>query len=503
MIENQIVVNQIREEHIDPTSEISLEAVKKRAVGGVIVLTGRTFLLQALSFTAWFFLSIFLDAKEIGIFFIVSAVVNFLRYFSDIGLAASLIQKKEKLEENDLRTTFTIQQGLVVLLLLLLYFASPFLRDYYGLSSEGILLLYALGAAFVFSSLKTIPSVLLERELNFGKLVIPDVLENLVYNLSAVIFAGMGWGIRSFTYAVILRGIVGLLAIYIIKPWIPGIAISKNSLKKLLTFGVPYQLNTLLATIKDDGMTAFLGGILGPIGIGFLGWAQKWAQTPLRLFMDNVLKVTFPAFSRMQDTKDQLARSVTRSIFFVCLLVFPSVVALLILAPLLVKIIPRYEKWEPALLPLALVSINVLFAAATTQLTNLLNAIGRIKTTFILMIMWTALTWIFIPVLSISLGVTGASLGYAVVGISSVIAMYVARRYVKYSLKEGIVKPAFAAFFMALSMLFLRKILPVSYGSVFLLSLLGVSVYALMLYFVVGASLVADVKKSFKIFFQR
>src|SRR3989344_9199573 len=120
--------------HLDPSSEISLETVKSRAVKGVIVLTGRTFLLQIFTFAAWFFLSVFLDAKEIGIFFIVSAVVNFLRYFSDIGLAAALIQKKEKLEENDLRTTFTIQQGLVVLLLLLLYFASPFLRDYYGLS---------------------------------------------------------------------------------------------------------------------------------------------------------------------------------------------------------------------------------------------------------------------------------------------------------------------------------------------------------------------------------
>src|SRR3972149_6562115 len=103
--------------HLDPSSEISLETVKKRAVRGVIVLTGRTFLLQALSFAAWFFLSVFLDATEIGVFFIVSAVVNFLRYFSDIGLAAALIQKKDKVEELDLRTTFTVQQILVLILL--------------------------------------------------------------------------------------------------------------------------------------------------------------------------------------------------------------------------------------------------------------------------------------------------------------------------------------------------------------------------------------------------
>src|SRR3989344_2658852 len=156
------------QDHLDPTGEISLEAVKSRAVKGVVVLTGRTFILQIVSFSAWFFLSVFLDAREIGVFFIVSAVVNFLRYFSDIGLAAALIQKKEKVEELDLRTTFTVQQILVILLLIVLFILSPYLKNYYSLSFEGLLLLYALGASFVFASLKTIPSVLLERELHFG-----------------------------------------------------------------------------------------------------------------------------------------------------------------------------------------------------------------------------------------------------------------------------------------------------------------------------------------------
>lgn len=491
------------DEHLNPTEEISLEVVKGRAVKGIVVLTGRTFLLQVVSFVAWFFLSIFLDTREIGVFFIISAVVNFLRYFSDIGLAAALIQKKEKVDDADLKTTFTIQQILVIFLLVFLYLVSPYLQKYYSLSIEGLLLLYALGLSFLFSSLKTIPSVLLERELNFGKLVIPDVLENLTYNLTAVFFAWQGMGIRSFTYAVILRGIIGLVAIYIIRPWLPGLTISRKTLKKLLTFGVPYQLNTFLATIKDDGMTAFLGGILGLGGIGLLGWAQKWAQTPLRLFMDNVLKVTFPAFSRMQDEPKHLTRSVTRSIFFVCLLVFPSVVALLVLAPLLVKIIPRYEKWEPALIPLALVSINVVFAAATTQLTNLLNAIGRIKTTFKLMIMWTVLTWVFIPALSLKYGVNGAAGGYALVGLSSVVAMYIAYRYVKYSLVEAIFRPAIATLLMAAAMIFVRSLLFVNIKSFIVTGAVGAITYSLAIHFIVGRSIIVDVKKTFQTLFKR
>jgi O-antigen/teichoic acid export membrane protein len=491
------------EEHLDPTAEITLEAVKERAVRGVAILTGRKFLLTALSLVATGFLTVLLDPAEIGIFWIVSSVKNFLAYFSDIGLAAALIQKKGKITNEELNTTFLVQQSLVIIILVILFVASPYLQSYYSLSREGLFLLYALGITLLFSSLKTIPSALLERELSFGRFVIPQVTENVIYNVSAVYFAWRGFGVTTFTYAVLLQGFSGLVAIYLIKPWFPGFKFSKKGLKDLLTFGVPYQASTFLATIKDDGMTAFLGGILGSSGIGFLGWAQKWAYTPLRLFMDDVLKVTFPAFSRMQKEKDHLKRSVTRSIFFVSFLVFPSVVGLLILAPLLIQIIPRYEKWTPALIPLALISINTIFAAATTQLTNLLNAIGKIKTTFKLMVMWTVLTWLFVPYLAIKYSVNGAAAGYALVGASSVIAILIVHRIVKFSLYNSVFAPAIGALGMGIILIVLRNYLSTNLTAVWVLGGAGFVCYMTMMYFLVGSSIFTDAKRGFKLMLNR
>jgi len=484
-------------EHLDATSEISLEIVKTRALRGVVVLTGRTFLLSTLSLIATGFLTVFLDPSEFGVYWIVSAVVNFLAYFSDVGLAAALIQKREKVNEEDLRTTFTVQQVLVFLLLILLFLATPYLANIYSLSSQGILLLYALGASFFMSSLKTIPSVLLERELEFGKLVLPQLLENLVYNAVSVVLAWKGFGLMSFTYALILRGLVGLFSIYILKPWRPAFAFSKKPLKKLLKFGVPYQMNSLLATLKDDGMTAVLGSILGTSGIGLLGWAQKWAQAPLRFFMDHVIKVTFPAFSRLQDDKKVLEASVTRSIFFICFLVFPTLIGLLVLAPILVEIIPRYDKWKPALIPLALIGINTIFAAVSTQLTNLLNSLGRVKTTFKLMVMWTILTWLFVPLLAIKYGLNGAALGYSLVGVSSVIAIYVTRKIVKFSLSESVVRPIIATIIMFLVLFGVKQSLSNSLTSVTILIFLGIVTYFFSIYLLIGTQLIKDAKTFF------
>ena len=488
----------MEDEHLNPTDEISIEAVKKRSVRGVVVLTGRTFVLQVIALVAQLFLFAYLGKYEFGVFAIVSAIINFLVYFSDIGLAAALIQKKEKPTDVDLKTTFFVQQVLVLTIIAVVVLLTPFFTAKYSLNSDGQILLYALALSLFFSSLKSIPSVLLERKLEFVKLVFPQILEQLVYNVVLVFLAMKGFGLTSFTYAVILRGIVGLITIYILQPWVPGFAFSRKTLSGLFKFGVPYQINTFLATFKDDGITLILGGILGPIGVGILSFAQKLARIPLTFFMDTVTRVTFPAFSRMQDEPDHLKRSVTRSIFFICLLVFPSLVGIVILAPILVRVVPRYNQWIPALVPLAFISINFIFAAATTQLTNLLNAIGKIKITFYLMIMWTVLTWALIPVLAIKYSVIGASVGYALTGASSIVAIIIAKRYVDFSVTDSMIKPLIGAAVMAAFLIPAKRFFPVSVNSMVVLSLAGAAIYGASMLSMMGLSLVQDVKKSLK-----
>lgn len=496
-------MDEVNSEHLDPTSEISTETVKKRSVSGVVILTGRTFLLQVISLIAQLILFAYLGKYEFGIFAIVSAIINFLVYFSDIGLAAALIQKKEEPTERDYRTTFTVQQILVLVIISIIFLLTPFFVNKYSLSYDGKILLYALSFSLLLSSLKSIPSVILERKLEFMKLVFPQVLEQVVYNVLLVVLAMNAMGLKSFTYAVIARGIVGLLGIYIVQPWKPALALSISSLKELFKFGIPYQLNTFLATLKDDGLTIVLGGILGPAGVGVLAFAQKITRLPLTFFMDTVTKVTFPAFSRLQDHKSELQRSVTRSIFFICFLVFPSLAGIATLAPIFIEIIPRYSQWTPALIPIVFIAINFGFAAATTQLTNLLNAIGKIRITFLFMIMWTVLTWAFVPFLSKYAGATGASIGYALVGVSSIFAIFAAKKYVNFSIADSMLKPLMGTVIMTVVLVFTKNFVPISLFGLEVLILVGLVSYGTTMITIVGMSLVEDAKKSFKTFFAK
>lgn len=485
-------------EHLDPTLEITLDDVKKRAVQGVAVLTSRTLILNLVSFIAQGLLWAFIEPAEYGIFLLVSATINFLSYFADIGLGAALIQKREKPKSEDFKTVFAVQEILVLTIVAVVFLISPILSKTYSLTRPAVILLYALNISFFLASLKNIPSIILERKLEFGKFIIPQVLENLVYNITLVYFAWKGFGITSFTYAVLVRGIVGLVAIYILQPWKPGLALSRTSLKNLLKFGIPYQLNNFLATVKDDGLTIVLGGILGSFGLGILGTAQKLAQYPLRFFMDNVTKVTFPAFSRMQDDNHSLARALERSIFFICALVYPTLVGLSLLFPVLIAVIPKYQKWIPAFIPLVLISSNSGIAAVSTQLTNLLNSIGKIKTTLKLMIMWTSLSWVFLPFLSKQWGVNGAALGYAIVGASSFVVFYLIKKIINWSILNSVIKPLVSSALMGIILFVLRHLVTYNFFSLLALIIVGAITYGFFLYLMVGPSIFYDVKKGVK-----
>lgn len=475
--------------------EIDTQLIGKRSLVGVISLISRSFLVQIISQISLLLLTIFLDPKTFGIFFLVSAFISFFTYFSDIGLAAALVQKKEKVSDEDLETTFFVQEFLVVLLLIIIYLISPLVNRWYNLDSKATFLFYSLGFSFFLSSLKTIPSILLERELKFNLLIIPQILETLVFNLVSVFLAWKGFGITSFTWAVLCRSIIGLIAMYIVSPWKPAFAFSRNSLSRLLKFGVPYQANTLIAVVKDDLMTVFLGKVVGATGLGYLGWAKKWAEQPLRFFMDNVSKVAFPAFSRLQDEKERLKASVEKSLFFLSFLTFPILVGFSVLASDLVKIIPRYLKWQPALFALYLYSFNSAWATISTSATNLLNAIGKIKTTFKLMIMWLILTWGIMPVMAVKYGYNGVAMAAAIISFSSIIAIVAARSAVSFDLEETIGKPVVASLIMGLAIFFFKINTSSLILSVVIRIFIGVTVYFVISYLLIGKSLLADMKQ--------
>ncbi len=480
--------------------DVDLATVKARSVSGIVTLISRSFVIQLVSTLGFFLLSVFLARPEIGLFIAVNELVSILGYFSDIGLAASLIQKKDKITLTDLRTTFTLQQILVLVLLLFTITISPWLFSYYHVSGGGVWLFFSLLTAFFLASLKTIPSVVLERQLRFEILAFVEIIETLIFYLVAVTLAWQGRGVASYAWAVLLRGFIGTSLIYFLAPWKIGLAISKTSLRSLLSFGLPYQINTLMAVVKDRFLNIFLWKIIGADGVGIIGWAQTWSQKPLRFIMDNVTKVTFPGFARLADHPQELKQGIEKTLFFISLVTFPIVGGLAVLAPSLVGLIPRYSKWEVALIPLALFCFNSAWAAVSTPLTNTLNALGRVKINTYLMIMWTALAWILTPYMAVRFGFVGVAYASALISLTSVIPVIIIKRLTHFSLYLSFIRPAVATMVMlTVSYLFTVSFTVTIYNLILNVIISGL-VYGLVIYGLVGPALLTDVQKLLAVF---
>ncbi len=460
---------------------MDIETVKKRSLIGVVSFFSRTILLTGVTLVAQLLLAAKLSPEDFGIYGIVVTITNFFTIISDIGLAASLIQKKTAPTVTELRTTFTVQQTLSWFIFVLIAATSSLLHSYGKLDTQGVYLALAFGLSFPIVSLKTISSILLERELAFGKLVIPAIIETIVFNIIAVTLAFNGYGVMSFTIAVLVKAIVGVLVMFCIKRWEMGIALSLSSLKELLKVGGAFQLNDMLAKAKDDVFYITVAILIPAREYGYVTWAKQWSRLPYSLTVDNVTALTFPAFSRLQHDKNLLRRAIEKSLFFITLLAFPLFAGISVMIFPILVLVPEYEKWRPAILSLILFCISLAFAAFSTPLINTLNAIGKISESLRMMIFWTISQWMLFPFFFRWFGYESVAIIGVVLALTSLFVVLLVKKYVEFSFLENIWRQVFATLVMAVTLFSTQAIWQISFMHFFIGVLVGVCVYTAMI----------------------
>lgn len=471
--------------------------LKKNTVFSTLSLFIQSGYSAFLGLTANVVLTIILSPKVFGIYITVLSIIALLNYFSDIGLAASLVQKKE-ISDDDIKTTFTIQQLLIIIIIILGIIATSFIKKFYGLPEDGVHLYWALLLGFFLSSLKTIPSIFLERKVQFQKIVLVQIVENTVFYASVITLGLFGFSLTSFTIAVICRSIIGVLLIYTVSFWKPTIGISKTSLKKLLSFGVPFQASSFLALFKDELITLYLGKVIGFEGLGYIGWAKKWAEAPIRIIMDNVSRVLFPVFARIQHDANKVSRLVEKILFYQTLLLAPVMIGMAILMHDFVVLVPKYIKWAPAVPLFYMLCFAAFLSSYSTPFINLFNAIGKVKISFFFMVFWTLSTWILTPIFSSLFGYYGFPLTQIILACVFIVVVYKAKEVVNFSFIKPIYQSILSALLMATILILFKSHLPLNIFSVGAVITLGFITYISLLRFLFKIDIINEFKNLFK-----
>ncbi|MCR4329728.1 MAG: oligosaccharide flippase family protein [Candidatus Roizmanbacteria bacterium] len=423
--------------------------IKQKGLFGVIYFLGNSTYSAILGLAANLAFTIFLKPAEYGLYFIVLSIMTIFGYFTDLGLAASLVQKKDPKEE-EFFTAFTIQLALVTSVVLLGFLLTPLIIYFYHLSSEGIALYRAMLISLFVLSFKSIPSTRLERKLEYSKIVLTQAIESTFFNVVSVAFLFSNFGIYALAIGLVARSFVGTFFMYYFTRWKPKLLFSKEHARSILKFGIPFQSNVMLAFIKDDLLNLYLAARLGLTNFGYMAWGKKWAEAPLRIILDNTNRVLFPILSMFQDQKDKVAGMIEKNIFYNSLILMPVFAGSFFAMPIFVQAFPGYQKWEIAISSFSFFLLSSLFVSFITPCINVFNAIGKVKTSVGFMLLWIFLNWFTVPLLVTTYGFTGVSIAFAINSLSFILVLYELNKYVHFRFLRAVYHPLIATFYMVL-----------------------------------------------------
>jgi PST family polysaccharide transporter len=312
---------------------------------------------------------------DFGVYAIVSFVVSVWAALGDFGLGAALVQQQEEPSEAHLETVWTAQQALAIAAVAAAWVAAPVLTSLLpDLPDDAAWMFRVLSLGLFFSSLRTLPSVMMERNLRFGPLAAAEIAQQAAYYCLAIALALGGFRAWSFVIAGVGQLAVGAAVVNLAWRRRPSIGLDRTALRRSLTFGLGYQLSVVLMVLRDTPVPVMAGAALGAAPAGLLQFAMRVALSFASI--DEIIgRIAFPVFSRLQGRKEEQGRALAAATTLTALVVVPVQCLLAALAPALVPTLFG-PQWTDAVVPMQIVCVATIFRFPARYLRQTIYAEG-------------------------------------------------------------------------------------------------------------------------------
>ncbi|MDR3710321.1 MAG: oligosaccharide flippase family protein [Capsulimonadaceae bacterium] len=331
----------------EPSSTNYKQTVVANALGGAKALTLRTAFSIVLRIVSSLCLARLLFPRDYGAFAIAAYVTSIGMYLCDAGLASALVRQPGKPSANEMVTVFVCQQILTGVAVFGIICATPLLVHYSHFPGRSLLMVDCMALGLFLSSLRNVPMMSLERNLSFVQIAWCELLEGVVQTASAILFAYLGWGPWALAGSGLCRGLVGLCCVWRIAPWRPSGKFELSIVRRLLRFGLPFQLTAIIPGVLSGWSTILVSKLVSVAAVGIVGWATNIASVPMML--SGVLnRIAFPAYSRIQDEPAVLTQYVISSIRRINAVVVVVASLVVFTVPVLIPLIFR-SRWAAAI----------------------------------------------------------------------------------------------------------------------------------------------------------
>lgn len=385
----------------------------QKTAKGVIWAGSSSAFSTILNFVILAVLARLLFPSDFGLMGMIVPVTGFVILIADLGLGVAIIQNQDITDEQ-LSTFFFLNIILGIALCCVVYFSSGLVALFFK-ESELISLLKIMSFSFIIMSLGQTFRTLLQKWMDFKTLFKVEVSGIIIYGICSITFAIKGFGVWSLVYGFLIRQVGETVLLWIVTPFRPQLVFSLQKIKNLMNFGIYVFGERIINYFKRNLGHIIIGRFLGAQVLGYYVLAYQLMLFPVSKISGVVTKVTFPAFSVVQNDNKKIRDGYLKVVKYISLVTFPMMAGLFAVAPELITMIYG-AKWRSTILVLQILCVVGALQSIGTTVGTVLYAKGRPDIGFkwnCIAICCYALAFLF----GIRWGIVGVSVAYAIASL--------------------------------------------------------------------------------------
>lgn len=382
----------------------------KSSAFGVMWTGISQFFSQGFQFIVIIILARLLYPEEFGIVGMAAIFTGFISRFNELGLSSAIIQRKD-VNEIHLSTSFWTSLGAGTILCILTILVSPYIADFFREDLVRPILIVS-SINFIVGSFSVIPRTLFSKSLEFKKLAIVEISATFISGILSILLAINGYGVWSLVLGGLSSSFISVLILWRLSPWRPSLIFSILHFKELFAFGSHVMGSSVLNFIDSNVDYLVVGKMIGASALGYYTLAYNLMTFPLYKISTIVTRVTFPAFSKIQDDNKALQNGYLKAVKSISLITFPMLAGMFIVAPEFIVVIYG-SKWTPMILPLQILCLAGALKSIGTTVGSILLSKGRADIQF----KWNIFTVIVLTI-AVLIGVK-----YGIVGVASMVTI--------------------------------------------------------------------------------
>lgn len=333
-------------------SRMNLRALVLR---GGVYLTGRSALGLVLGLVSTILITRTIGPVAYGLYVTVYGIFFYLNQLSSLGIGVFLVRKEGEIQEEHYHQAFSFLLILGCCVAAMAILCIPFLDRWVKLDGfPTIAAVFFIGLPLYLAGVT--PLARLERHLDFRRVALIELSNQLVYLLVAVPLAFRGLGAWAPVAGFWVAQTVCLVLLFLLSAYRPRFSWNWQAVRKMTSYGLGYSSSTWVWQLRTLVNPLVISRFLGAEYVAFVAIADKLVNM-LSFVKNAAWRLSIAALARLQGDPMRLSQAISEGMQWQVMALGPILISFVWVAPWLLPLVYG-DKWLPVLVVLPYIALG-------------------------------------------------------------------------------------------------------------------------------------------------